>query len=157
MKQSQPEQAIRGRTIRFTMKRPGTYSSSSVTSSPKRRSLPPHWAQAVLPGVNSTSMRGIWSGIGLRFGLSAGVSSGRRSLAVIAAMAISLISSASCNCSAVSDEAPNRWARWPANWCRNFSIWIAWDFTSASKSAVNARSSAGSSGSDLVTSSMAGS
>ena len=51
-------------------------------------------------------MRGIWSGIGLRFGLSAGASSGRRSLAVIAAMAISLISSASCNCSAVSDDAP---------------------------------------------------
>ena len=22
---------------------------------------------------------------------------------------------ASCNCSDVSDEAPNRWARWPAN------------------------------------------
>ena len=55
-------------------------------SSPNRRSLPPHWAQAVLPGANSTSIRGIWSGIGLRLGLSAGVSSGRRSLAVIAAM-----------------------------------------------------------------------
>ena len=41
VKQSQPEQAM-GRTMRFTMKRPGTYSRSSVTSSPNRRSLPPH-------------------------------------------------------------------------------------------------------------------
>ena len=29
---------------------------------------------------------------------------------------------ASCNCSAVSDDTPNRCARWPANWCRSFSI-----------------------------------
>jgi len=60
-------------------------------------------------------MRGIWSGIGLRFGLSAGASSGRCRLAVIAAMAISraivlgpmadhgALSKASCNCSAVSE------------------------------------------------------
>lgn len=56
-------------------------------------------------------MRGMWSGIGLRFGLSAGVSSGRRSLAVIAAIAISDISRASCNWSDVSDDGPNRWER----------------------------------------------
>ena len=35
-------------------------------------------------------------------------------------MAISLVSSASCNCSAVSDDAPNRWVRWPASWCLSF-------------------------------------
>lgn len=59
VKQSQPEQAIRGRTMRFTMKRPGTYSNSSVTSSPRRRSLPPHWVHSALPGVSSTSTRGM--------------------------------------------------------------------------------------------------
>ncbi len=39
---SQHEQALRGRMIRFTLKRPGTYSSSSVTSSPRVRRVPPH-------------------------------------------------------------------------------------------------------------------
>ena len=34
-------QVRRGRMMRFTMKRPGTYSSSSVTSSPIRRRRPP--------------------------------------------------------------------------------------------------------------------
>ena len=98
-----------GRTIRFTTKRPGTYSSSSVTSSPIRRSLPPQSAQASAAGLSSTSMRGTWSGIGRRFGRSFSSTSGRRSRAVIAAAAISLVSSASCSCSAVSDEAPKRW------------------------------------------------
>ena len=80
----------------------------------------------------------------MRFGLSAGASSGRRSFAVIAAMAISraivlgpmadygALSGANCNCSEVSDGKegeedqksirgidfptnPKRWARWPAN------------------------------------------
>jgi hypothetical protein len=41
--------------------------------------------------------------------------------AVIAAAAISLVSSASCICSAVSDEAPNRCARCPASWCHGRS------------------------------------
>ena len=62
----------------------------------------------------------------LRSGLLAGVSSGSRSLTVIAAMATSrafvlgpmagydALSSASC--SDLSDEAPERWALWPANW-----------------------------------------
>ena len=40
------EQVSRGRTIRFTMKRPGTYSSSSVTSAPIRRRRPPQSVQA---------------------------------------------------------------------------------------------------------------
>jgi len=57
-KRSQPVQASRGRTIRFTMKRPGTYSSSSVTSSPIRRSLPPQSAQVSAAGPSSTSIRG---------------------------------------------------------------------------------------------------
>ena len=35
------------RTMRFTTKRPGTYSSSSVTSSPTRLSLPPQALHAV--------------------------------------------------------------------------------------------------------------
>jgi len=109
--------------------RPGTCSSSSVASSPRRRSLPPPWAHSALPGVGSTSTRGIWPGIGLRFGLSAGVSSGWRSFAVIAKTAISVVSSADCNCSDVSEGEedqksirgidfptnPKRWARWPAN------------------------------------------
>jgi len=66
--------------------------------------------------------------------------------AVIAAAAISLVSSASCSCSAVSDEAPNRCARCPANWWRSFSIRIACAFTSARSRAVKLRSSSGSSG-----------
>ena len=33
---------MRGRTMRFTTKRPGIYSSSSVTSSPSVFSAPPH-------------------------------------------------------------------------------------------------------------------
>ena len=95
VKASQPEHAKRGRTIRFTMNRPGTYSSSSVTSSPRRRSRPPHLAQSSSPVVSSTSIRGMWSGIDRRFGLSRGSSSGRRSFAVIFAIEISLASSAS--------------------------------------------------------------
>ena len=54
---SQHEQAMRGRTIRFTTKRPGTYSSSSVTSSPSRLSLPPQEAQAS-PTSRTVSLRG---------------------------------------------------------------------------------------------------
>lgn len=51
MKRSQQAQVSRGRTMRFTMKQPGTYSSSSlVTSSPIRRSLPPQSAQASAGG-----------------------------------------------------------------------------------------------------------
>ncbi len=162
---------------------PGTYSSSSVTSSPNRRSLPPQWPHSALAGVSSTSMRGIWSGIGLRFALLAGASSGRRSLAVIAAMAISVVSKASCNCSEVSDGEedqkklkgnrnqsgglvspergsisrrtrsdgrdglPTDAAASPLSLIAAQSTagqWIstAWDFTSASKTALNARSSA---------------
>lgn len=95
-KRSQPEQVSRGRTIRFTMKRPGTYSSSSVTSSsPMRRSLPPQSAQASAAGLSSNSIRGTWSGIGRRFGCPFSSTSGSRSRAVIAAAAISLVSSAS--------------------------------------------------------------
>ena len=82
-------------------------------SSPIRRSLPPQSAQAPAAGLSSTSMRGTWSGIGRRFGWSFSSTSGRRSRAVIAAAAISLVSKASCNCSAVSEEAPKRCARWP--------------------------------------------
>ena len=44
-RRSQPEQARRGRVMRFTTKRPGTYSSSSVTSSPRRRRRPPRAAR----------------------------------------------------------------------------------------------------------------
>jgi DNA topoisomerase-3 len=104
------------------MKRPGTYASSPVTSSPIRRRRPPQAAQAPAPGVSSTSIRGIWSGIGRRFGLSFSSASGSFIRAVIAAAAISLVSRASCRCSAVSEDAPNRCARCPANWCRSFSI-----------------------------------
>ncbi len=59
VKLSQPVQAMRGRTMRGAENRPGTYSSSSVTSSPKRRSAPPHWAQSASPVVSATSTRGI--------------------------------------------------------------------------------------------------
>jgi hypothetical protein len=38
--------------------RPGTYSSSSVISSPSRRSVPPQPEQLSSPGASSTSMRG---------------------------------------------------------------------------------------------------
>jgi hypothetical protein len=94
-KRSQPVQASRGRTIRFTMKRPGTYSSSSVTSSPIRRSLPPQPAQTSVAGLSSTSIRGMCSGTGRRFGWPFSSMSGKRRRAVIAAAAISLVSSAS--------------------------------------------------------------
>jgi len=87
---------------------PGTYSRSSVASSPRRRSLPPHWAHSAPAGVGSTFRRGMRSGTGLRFGLSACTSSGGCRFAVIAAMAISVVSKADCSCSDVSDEAPKR-------------------------------------------------
>lgn len=77
---------MRGRTIRLTMKRPGRYSGSSVTSSPKRRSLPPHLGALRAAAVSSTSMRGTCSGTGLRFGSFAGGSLGGCRFAVIAAM-----------------------------------------------------------------------
>lgn len=48
---AQQAQVGRGRTIRFTMKRPGTYSSSSATSWPIRRRRPPQPAQASAPGA----------------------------------------------------------------------------------------------------------
>lgn len=153
-KRSQQAQAKRGRTMRFTMKRPGTYSSSSVVSAPIRRSLPPQSAQASAPGVSSTSIRGMWSGIGRRFGRPFSSMSGRRIRAVIAAAAISLVSSASCSCSAVSAEAPKRYARCPASWWRSFSISTACVRTSASSRAVKTRSSSGSSGRIAVSSSM---
>ena len=103
--------------MRFTTKRPGTSSSSSVTSSPRRRSRPPHRAQASSPGAISTSMRGTWSGIGRRFGRrasSSSSSSGRRRRPMIAPAATSLVSSARCSCSALSPEAPWRCVRAPA-------------------------------------------
>jgi hypothetical protein len=59
VKFSQPEQVKRGRTMRGAENRPGRYSNSSVTSSPKRRSAPPHWAQSASPVVSSTSIRGM--------------------------------------------------------------------------------------------------
>jgi len=65
------DQAMRGRTMRFTMKRPGTYSSSSVTSSPSILSLPPHLLQAS-PGDSTSVWRGSSAGSGLRFGLALG-------------------------------------------------------------------------------------
>jgi hypothetical protein len=49
-KRSQQAQVSRGRTIRFTMKRPGTYASSPVTSSPIRRRRPPQVRTCVCPG-----------------------------------------------------------------------------------------------------------
>ena len=59
VKASQAEHAKRGRTMRFTMKRPGTYSSSSVTILAKT----PQAAASTgrnhrRPAVSSTSMRG---------------------------------------------------------------------------------------------------
>ena len=54
--------ARRGRTIRFTTNRPGTYSSSSVTSAPIRRSVPPQSAQLSALGVSSIPLRGMCSG-----------------------------------------------------------------------------------------------
>jgi len=101
--------------MQLALKRPGTYSSSSVTSSPILRRRPPQSAQASVPGVISTSIRGIWSGIGRRFGLSFSSMSGSFIRAVMSAAAISLVSRANCNCSAVSNDAPNRCARCPAN------------------------------------------
>ncbi len=59
---------MRGRTILFTINRPGTYSSSSVTSSPNRFRSPPHLLQ-LSPGVRIFSLRSRCLGKGLRFGL----------------------------------------------------------------------------------------
>jgi transposase len=73
------------------------------------KGLPLHRARSALPRVNSTSMRGMWFGLGLRFDLSARASCGRRRLAVIAATAILDISKGSCTCLGVADDAPNRW------------------------------------------------
>ena len=111
-----PAQAKRGRVMRFTTKRPGTPSGSSVSSSPIPRSRPPHRAQASSRGTISTSMRGTWSGIGRRFGWRASSpSSGRRRRPMMAPAATSLVPSARWSCSALSPEAPWRRARWPAN------------------------------------------
>ena len=70
---------------------PGTYCSSSVTSSSIRCRQPPQSAQASVPGVSSTSIREMWSGIGRRFGLSFSSMSGSFNRAVMAAAAISLV------------------------------------------------------------------
>ena len=104
----------------------GPYSSSSVTAPPNRRSLPPHRAHSALPWIRSAFTCGIWSGTSLRSGLLAGVSSGSRSLMVIAAIATSRAvvpgpmagydARSKGSCSDLSDEAPERLALWPANW-----------------------------------------
>jgi len=60
-------QAIRGRTIWFTTKRPGTYSSSSVTSSPSVFSDPPQVLHSP-PGDRTCSLRCRCPGSGLRRG-----------------------------------------------------------------------------------------
>jgi hypothetical protein len=57
--------------------------------------------------VNSIVTRQIWSGIGLRRGLSSRISSGGRTLEVSAAKAISLVSKANCN-PAVGDGTSRR-------------------------------------------------
>lgn len=92
---------------------------------------------------------GGWSVIGRRLGLSFSSMSGRRIRAIIVAVAISLVSSANCSCSAVSDDAPNRCAWCPASWCRSFSIRIACAFTSA-RSRAAPRGLWARSGSDLA-------
>ena len=65
---SQQRQDIFGRTCRVERNDPGTYSSTSVTSSPRRRNAPPHFGQAQA-GACSTTSRGRFSGNGLRLGL----------------------------------------------------------------------------------------
>lgn len=64
---------MRGRMIRFTTKRPGMYSNSSVMSSPSVFSDSPQALHSV-PGESISSLRGRWSGKGLRFGLPFGLS-----------------------------------------------------------------------------------
>ena len=94
--------------MRFTTKRPGMYSSSSVTSSPRRLRRPPQSAQRS-PGVRCVSSRGRWSGRGRRLGclLAAGTGSATAS----AARAISSSSSPSSSWSRASEVAPKRWRR----------------------------------------------
>ena len=112
-KRSQHEQVSRGRTIRFTMKRPGTYSSSSVTSSPIRRRRPPQSAQASARVSPPPSRDVVRDRTTLRFVLLLDVRQlhprGHRGGGDLAGLR------ASCNCSAVSDDAPNRCARCPAS------------------------------------------
>lgn len=144
---SQHVQAARGRMIWLTTNRPGIYSSSSVASSPRTFSAPPHSLQAS-PGDNTCLLRSRWPGSGLRFGFSFGAtfSSGAGSIPSAVASAISAFSANNCNWSMLSDLDPKRCRFAPYNWCWSFSIINACAFTSAAKSLVTHRSSAWSSG-----------
>jgi hypothetical protein len=75
--------------------------------------VPPQEPQASPVGVISISLRGTWSGIGRRFGLafpvgpaSSPFGSGSFSLAIMAAAASSLVSSANCNWLDAPDDVP---------------------------------------------------
>src|SRR5882757_5382990 len=56
-----------GRTCSITLKCPGTYSSTSLLSSPSARTSPPQAGQAAA-GRCTTVSRGRWSGSGRRAG-----------------------------------------------------------------------------------------
>ena len=104
MIRSQHLQTVRGRTMRFTMKRSGIYSSSSVTSSPRLRRSPPHLH--VSPGLRTCSLRGSVGGNGLRFGFCFSSGSGTSSGGAFHAAAVS-----------------SSWAR-PWACCRSYSVCV---------------------------------
>ena len=58
-----------GRTVRITLKRAGTYSSVSHTSSPSIRNVPPQSGQASCAGAMVSVSRGRSAGSGRRAGL----------------------------------------------------------------------------------------
>ena len=91
---SQHAHASFGRTCRITLKRAGTYSSISATSSPTRCIAPPQSGQHVA-GSWFTVSRGRCSGSGLRDGgvLSAGAAVGELACAWLVSRASTISSS----------------------------------------------------------------
>ena len=63
-----------GRTVRIPLKRAGTYSSTSETSSPSGRSVPPQSGQACCFGAIVSTSRGSSAGSRRRAGFFAGFS-----------------------------------------------------------------------------------
>ena len=97
--------------------RPGTYSSSSITSVPSTLKLPPQWVQASL-GVMVFWTRLSPFGKGLRLrGVRGGFVASAYSSSVSAACSISISSriSSSANCALLSDFEPKRCLLYPCN------------------------------------------
>ena len=112
---SQHAQANFGRTCRITLKRAGTYSRISETSSPRCFSSPPQSGQAFCFGGYFRTSRGRCSGSGRRAGFAAFVAGaatdGACKGAAFSACVASSSSSRSSNCSisrsSFSDLRPN--------------------------------------------------